>query len=142
MATAAGAQTKNTLVGTWEADIAKSTFTPAPGPKSIKLQITQTDQGVKAVADSVGPDGSTRHTEFTTKEDGKDVPIVGSPIADTVSITRKGNTRTRVDKKNGKVVTTSEGTISADGKTFTVHQKGTDAQGQAISATIVFHKTS
>ena len=136
------AQTPNPLVGTWEADMSKSTFTPGPGPKSITLHVTQTDQGLKSVSDSVMGDGSKRHVEFTTKEDGKDSPIVGLPIADTVSVTRKGNTRTRVDKKDGKVVMTYDGTISADGKTFTVRQKGTDPQGQPITGTIVFSKKS
>ena len=52
----------------------------------------------------------------------------------------KGNTRTRTDKKGGKVVMTYVGTLSSDGKTFNVQQKGTDEKGQPVSNTIVFHK--
>ena len=44
---------------------------------------------------------------------------------DAVSITRKGNARTQVEKKDGKIVMTYDGVLSADGKTFTVQMKGT-----------------
>ena len=40
-----------------------------------------------------------------------------------VSITRKGNARTQVEKKDGKIVMTYDGVLSADGKTFTVQMK-------------------
>ena len=37
---------------------------------------------------------------------------------------------------------TYAGTISPDGKTFTVHQKGTNEKGEAIENHLVFESTS
>jgi hypothetical protein len=51
-----------------------------------------------------------------------------------------GSKRMRVDKKGGKVVMTYEGTVSPDGKTFTVHQKGTNEKGEAIQNHLIFEK--
>jgi hypothetical protein len=138
-ATHVRAQAADPLTGTWTLDAASSKFSPGPPPKSLMLTFEDTADGVKYQSDLVTPDGQTIHQEFTAKADGKDYPVVGSSI-DAVALTKKGNTRTRVDKKSGKVVMNYEGVISADGKTFTVQQKGTDAQGQAVSNTVVFVK--
>ena len=77
----------------------------------------------------------------TTKYDGKDVPLSGSAIADTVALTRiDALTIERIDKKAGKVVQTIRRTISADGKTLTVVTKGTNAQGKPVNNTAVYEK--
>jgi hypothetical protein len=139
---AAQGQTQSTdpLVGTWTLDVAKSKFSPGPAPKSITLTFSETADGMKQTSDAVLPDGQTIHQEATAKADGKDYPLSGSPIADTVSFTRNGNARTRVDKKDGKIVMTYEGVLSADGKTFTVAVKGTNAKGQPVSNSVVYVK--
>ena len=59
---------------------------------------------------------------------------------DTVSLTRKGNARTQVEKKDGKIVMTYEGVLSADGKTFNVQMKGTNSQGQPVNNSLVYVK--
>ena len=133
------AQAADPLTGTWTLDVARSTFSPGPPPKSLTLTFEDTADGVKNQSDVVTPDGQTVHQEFIAKPDGKDYPVVGSSI-DAVALTRKGNMRTRVDKRAGKIVMNYEGVVSADGKTFTVQQKGTNAQGQAVSNTVVFVK--
>ena len=134
------AQAADPLTGTWTLDASLSKFSPGPAPKSLTLKFEDTADGVKYQSDLVTPDGQPVHQEFTAKADGKDYPVVGAPF-DTVALTRKGNVRTRVDKKEGKVVMNYDGMLSADGKTFTVQQKGTDPQGQAVSNTVVFVKT-
>ena len=134
------AQAPDPLVGTWTLDVSKSKFSPGPAPKSITLTFSETADGMKFVSDVVQSDGQPVHQEFTAKVDGKDYPVSGSPTADTVSLTRKGNARTRVDKKGGKIVMTYEGRLSADGKTFTVQTKGTNAKGQPVSNSVVYVK--
>jgi hypothetical protein len=128
------------MVGTWQLDAAKSKFSPGPAPKSIVLKVEQSDQGIKATSDAELPDGKKTHTEFTAAYDGKDYPLTGSPIADTVSLKMDGKTRIRTDKKGGKVVMTYTSTLSSDGKTFTVRQKGTNEKGEAVNNTVVFVK--
>ena len=134
------AQATDPLMGTWTLDVSKSKFSPGPGPKSITLTFSETADGVKQVSDVVSSDGQTVHHEFTAKADGKDYPVSGLPTADSVSLTRKGSARSRVDKKDGKVVMTYEGVISPDGKTFTVQTRGTNAKGQPVRNTVVYVK--
>ena len=134
------AQTADPLMGTWTLDVAKSKFSPGPPPKSITLTFSETAEGMKTVFDLVGPDGTPVHTENTVKADGKDYPVTGSPSVDTISITRKRNAGTQVEKKGGKVVMTYDGVVSADGKTFTVQMKGTNPEGQPVNNSLVYIK--
>jgi hypothetical protein len=133
-------QATDPLIGTWQLDVAKSKFSPGPAPKTLVLKVEKADKGVKAQSDAELPDGKKTHTEFTAAYDGKDYPLTGSPIADTVSLKMDGKTRIRTDKKGGKVVMTYTSTVSADGKTFTVRQKGTNEKGEAVNNTAVFVK--
>jgi hypothetical protein len=134
------AQAADPLVGTWTLDIAKSTFSPGPPPKSITITFSETADGVKIVSDIVLPDGKPVHEENTAKTDGKDYPVTGSPFVDAISLTKKGNARTQVSKKDGKIVMTYDGVLSADGKTFTVQMKGTDPKGQPVNNSLLYVK--
>ena len=104
------------------------------------MTFSETADGVEIISDVVLPDGQTFHGDITAKADGKDHPVTGSPTVDTVSLTRKGNARTEVEKKDGKIVMTYEGVLSADGKTFNVQMKGTDPQGQPVNSSLVYVK--
>ncbi len=89
----------------------------------------------------VNADGTRTATEYTANFDGKDYPLTGSQIADTVSL-KRSNARTtvRTDKKGGKVAQTLRRVVSKDGKTMTVTTKGTNAQGQAVNNVALFEK--
>ena len=60
--------------------------------------------------------------------------------AETVSVTRAGNTFTSESKKAGKLLYTTTITFSADGKVMTLTTKGTDADGKSIDAVRVYDK--
>ena len=135
------AQASDPIVGNWKLNIAKSKFTPGPPSKSITVKFETAGQGVKVTADTVAADGSSEHTVYTANYDGKDYPITGSAVADTVSLKRIDATSTeRTDKKGGKVVQTYTRKVSNDGKVLTVIQKGTNTQGQ-FNNTLIFDKT-
>ena len=89
----------------------------------------------------VNADGTRTATEYTANFDGKDYPLTGSQIADTVSL-KRSNARTtvRTDKKGGTVAQTLRRVVSKDGKTMTVTTKGTNAQGQAVNNVALFEK--
>jgi hypothetical protein len=66
----------------------------------------------------------------------------GGPPAGVTVATKRVNALT-VDFTNtreGKVVGTNHVTISKDGKTMTLHVKGTDAKGSPVESTIVFDR--
>ena len=128
-------------IGTWKVNVAKSTFSPGPAPKSRTLTFEAVGQGVKLSVEGVNADGSKAAISYTANYDGKDVPVTGSATLDTVSWKRiNATTVEETDKKGGKVFGTLTRVVSADGKSLTVTFKGTNPQGQAVNNVIVFDK--
>ena len=96
---------------------------------------------MKQTTDQVTASGESRHVEVTAMFDGKDAAVKGNPDADMQAFKRVDDRSYEVTaKKNGKVTTITKVTISADGKTRTATQTGTDPQGRAVNNTIVYDK--
>jgi hypothetical protein len=128
-------------MGTWKLNVAKSKYSPGPAPKSLTAKFEPAAKGVKATTEGIGADGKPTSSEYTTNYDGKDVPLVGSPVANVTSVRRiDANTTVRTDKKDGKVVQTLTRTVAKDGKSFTVSVKGTTAKGEPLDHSLVFEK--
>jgi hypothetical protein len=129
-------------VGTWTLNLAKSKYSPGPAPKSQTLTIAAWgDDGVTYKSDGVGADGKPTHTEFQAKYDGKGYPFKGNPDADLLSYKRiDANTVEATTTLKGKSTTAAKVVVSADGKTRTVTQTGTNAQGQALDISSVYEK--
>ena len=129
-------------LGTWKLNVAKSTFSPGPAPKSQTLLYEPwgTD-GVKATADGIGADGKPTHWQFRAKYDGKDNRFTGNPDADVVAFTRiDANTIVAITKIKGKVTGITKAVTSADGNTRTLTQTGTNARGQDVNNLVVYDK--
>jgi hypothetical protein len=135
------AQANDPRMGTWKLNLAKSKYSPGPAPQGLTLKVEPSGQGEKVTAEFVNADATRTTTRYTANFDGKDHPLTGSAIADTVSLKRvDARTTDRTDKKGGKVVQTLRRVVSKDGKTMTVTTKGTNAQGQAVNNVVVFDK--
>ena len=135
------AQASDPRIGTWKLNAAKSKYSPGPAPHALTVNVEPSGQGEKVATEFVNADGTRTTTEYTANFDGKDYPLTGSQIADTVSL-KRSNARTtvRTDKKGGTVAQTLRRVVSKDGKTMTVTTKGTNAQGQAVNNVAVFEK--
>ena len=142
MNAAPSAQSKDPVAGTWTLNLAKSKFAPGPPAKSGKAVITASGaDGVKVVFDGVAATGDKVHWEYTGQNDGKDYPMTGNPDADTVSLKRISATSVETTyKKGGKVTIVNVRAVSADGKTLTVTQKGTNAAGAKVDNLLVFDR--
>jgi hypothetical protein len=128
-------------VGTWKVNLAKSKFSPGPEPKNVILKFEPTPAGIKLTSDIVDAEGKELKGGFTSKFDGKEVPLTGNLNADTGSPKRlDDNSYENVWKKAGKVTITAKAVVSADGKTLMITQKGTDAQGRAVNIMAVYDK--
>jgi hypothetical protein len=137
----APAQAADSIIGTWTLNVAKSTYSPGPPPKSLTVKFEVAGDGIKSTADTVAADGSGSHTEYTANYDGKDYPLKGMKDADTVSLRQvDANSTVRADKKAGKVVRTYTRKLSADGKTMTVTITGSDEQGRTINNAVVLER--
>ena len=135
------AQASDPRMGTWKLNLAKSQYSPGPAPQALTVKVEPSGQGEKATAEFVNADGTRTTTQYTANFDGKDYPLTGSRMADTVSLARiDASTTDRTDKKGGTVAQTLRRVVSQDGKTMTVTTKGTNAQGQAVNNVSVFEK--
>jgi hypothetical protein len=127
-------------IGTWKLNAAKS----KPGSNAISVQTLKfeaTPEGVKLTSEGTDPEGKPVMAGYTTKYDGKDVPWSGNPVADMASAKKiDENTYENLWKKGGKTLVTAKVSVSADGKTLTVTQSGTDAQGKPVSSLAVYDK--
>lgn len=128
-------------IGSWKLNVAKSKYTPGPGPKSQMLKFEATPAGTKLTAEGVNAAGEAMKSTYTSKFDGKDVPWTGNPDADMAAPKRiDDNSYTNAWKKGGKVAVNAKVVVSADGKTLTVTQTGKNAKGDAMNTTGVYEK--
>jgi hypothetical protein len=135
------AQATDPRIGTWKLNVAKSTFSPSPAPQSLTVKVEPAGEGEKASTNGMAADGTATMTTYTANFDGKDQPLTGSPIADTVSLKRiDARTTERTDKKDGKTVQTLNRLVSQDGKTMTVTVVGNSAQRQPVNSVLLFEK--
>jgi hypothetical protein len=136
------AQSSNTTLGNWKLNLAKSKYDPGPPPMSETrvYEAWETD-GVKATYTRVQADGTRITLAWAAHYDGKDYKYTGSPDFDTIALKRvDANTTDATLKKGGKVVQTTKGVVSSDGKTRTTTTTGTNPKGQRINNVAVFDR--
>ena len=100
-----------------------------------------TDRGISYTSDGIDANQKPTHAEYSANFDGKDYPLTGAPNADTIAPPRLDPYTLEVtQKRNGNVVISGRRTISKDGRTATVTNKGVDASGRQIDNMLVFEK--
>jgi len=129
------------VVGTWKLNLAKSTFSPGPAPKSQTRTYVESPQGMMVTVKTTAADGKESTTTLTLKDDGKPYPMSGNPDVDAVSAKRvDALTLNSTQTKAGVTVGTAVRTVSKDGKTLTFAQKGTHANGAKFDDVSVYDK--
>lgn len=129
-------------LGTWKLNTNSSKYTPQPMPmKSLTSTREAADGGVKVTTIGEQADGTPINSSATVKYDGKNYPVTGAPW-DTVAVKQiDANTFTSETKQtNGKYHATGRTVISKDGQTMTTTSKGTNAEGVAFTAILVYEK--
>jgi hypothetical protein len=129
------------VIGTWQLNVAKSTFSPGPAPKSQTRSYAESPQGIVLTTKTVAADGKETTLSLTFKPDGKPYPATGTPDFDSVSVTRvNALTVNSTQTKAGVPVGTGVRTVSKDGKTLTFAQKGTHAGGVKYDDMLVYDR--
>jgi hypothetical protein len=137
----ASAQASDPAIGTWVLNVAKSTYSPGPGPKSSTRTYVATEKGWTYSSKGIDADGKPSANTFTAKFDGKYTPLTGSAAVDSILVTRvDANGVKGTEKKGDKVVIHVTRVIAQDGKTMTVTTTGTDAAGKPSKNVEVFDK--
>jgi hypothetical protein len=129
--------------GTWELNLARSTFSPGPPPRKQTLTFraagphwTALLQGVDAAGKPINPDMNNLAITF----DGKDHPTATADYDTTAWKRSRGNDYEVIRKKAGKIVLTSINELSSDGQTMTITTKGVNANGQPVHNVRVYEK--
>ncbi len=130
--------------GTWKANIAKSKYEPGPGPKESTRTHEDRGNGFWLITtDAVGPQGQKAHGAYVYKPDGKQYPVAGlnQTVVATIALTIVDPyTVTFNQYVDGKQVASGKRTVSKDGKTMMIETKGTNAQGQPTSSSVLWEK--
>jgi hypothetical protein len=128
--------------GNWKLNLAKSKYDPGPPPNGPNFSnIDAIDGGLKFTNDGVNAEGKPTRNEFSGRLDGKDNPVKGDPNRDTAALKKiDDHSMEIINKKAGKVTTTTRAVFSHDGKTRTQTTQGTNAQGIKVNNTLVFEK--
>jgi hypothetical protein len=133
----------NTL-GTWKRNIAKSNSAPGTSPLTNGILTREAiDGGAKITVKGERADGSKVDAVINAKYDGTPVTVMGTGLRYDAVATRQVNANTLTEtrtKKGTKYHVTARIVVSADGKTMTMTQEGTDADGKTITATTVWDK--
>jgi hypothetical protein len=132
----------DSLLGDWDLNVAKSKFEPSPPLKKYTMKVIDAGAGHLLIkSDWIEADGTAGHVEYSTAFDGKPIPIIDYPIADTVTDTLVNATTWKsIWTKNGKVVERELETISPDGKTFREIDQGKDEKGRKFKNHLVFER--
>jgi hypothetical protein len=137
----AAAADADPVVGTWQLDASKSTFTSGPVVKSQTRTYSQSGGSITLVMKTVGADGKEATTRTTYQLNGKDYPVKGTPDYDSLSGKQvDSNTAEFTLKKGGKAIGTTSRTVSKDGKTLTSKSSTTTASGEKSQYVMVFDK--
>ena len=127
--------------GTWTVNLAKSTYTGAPGYRRATYVIEPADDGLKVVYEMVLPRGGVTHLEWIGRLDGKDYPVQGIDEFLTYAYTpRADGSYAIVAKVDSRVAASSEVRFSADGRTMITTTLATGPQGQRITTSTVYEK--
>jgi hypothetical protein len=131
----------DSVVGTWKLNLAKSTFSPGPGPQNQTRMYIETAQGVTLSVRTTAANGKETTATLTFKDDGKPYAVSGNPDYDMVAVTRvDALTVHSTQTKAGATVGSGVRTVSKDGKTLTFAQKGTHAGGAKYDDVLVYDR--
>ena len=126
--------------GTWKLNVAKSKFS-GTAPTSGTRVYSESADGTTLDQKTVGADGKEMSMHVTLAYDGKPHAITGNPDADSgTGKAINSHTSDFTLTKDGKVTGSVHRVVSADGKTLTVHNKGTHADGSKYDDTLVYDR--
>lgn len=131
-------------LGVWKLNVAKSTYENATAPKeNTRVHEDRGGGFVLVIQDGISAQGAKTHSEYIYKPDGKAYPMAapGAPGVQHISLKAIDSmTVTYQQTLDGKVTSDGKRTMTRDGKTMTLDQTGTNAQGQRVHTVSIYEK--
>jgi hypothetical protein len=131
----------NPLVGTWNLDVAKSTFVAGAVPRGQTRIYADSAAGLVSTIKTTAADGKETTSTNTLKADGKAHPYSGNPAYDMISVKQlNANTREFTTLKGSIPIGKGQTKVSKDGKTLTMKYKGVNETGAKLESTSVYDR--
>jgi hypothetical protein len=136
----ASTDSEDAIVGTWELVPEKSHFAPdASPPKEVRTYV-RTSDGIQATVTNTEADGTVHFMTYPWRVDGKEYPVKGSPLLDSIVLKRIDNLTAEATLKHGGIVLASERReFSADGKIMSITVKDLSSE-HPVSSKAVYRK--
>ncbi len=129
------------FVGVWKLNIAKSKFQSGPAPKQQITTITEADGQTRIRIEGIAADGTPTLVDYRIPTNGGVGTMQKSKAYDGVSAKMLGPGEREIDRtKDGKLVYTVVGKVSADGKSISTVSKGLNPLGQPVENTGVYDR--
>lgn len=128
------------VLGTWKLNLAKSSYSPAPAPKSQVRTYEVDPQGVKVTVRTVDAAGAPSTNVVLENYDMKSYPIHGNGQFSEVAPERIDEYTVSSVLKMGPNIVNSMRIVSKDRKTLTITVIGKDEQGRPIANTSVYNR--
>ena len=129
--------------GSWKRNVESTKYASAnPNPiTALIMERVAVPGGIKITSTGHRQDGTPINYSVTVMFDGKDYPVSGvGSVFDTIAIKKiDDNTQSSVTKK-GKYHMEGMTVISNGGKTMTISNKGTGADGKETNFSVVWEK--
>ena len=142
-AQAAPAAEQDQLLGTWQLNVAKSRYTPGPGPISETRTYARGPNGVEGTILRRFQDGRSERIEYISEYD-REYPVMGTAAYDHIQLKRlDARTAEAVLSHAGRVYGTARRVIAADGKTMTItlRTESASASGGNVINVAVYDKS-
>jgi hypothetical protein len=114
-------QDQDLVLGAWELDLSRSTFSPGPPPRSEIRSYQEEHEGIKAEILTVNADGSKVHMQYVASFNDIVAAVTGSQQTDAIRM-RKVDSHTAESRLSyqGQVVGIARRVVSQDGRTLTI----------------------
>jgi hypothetical protein len=124
------------FTGTWKLNLAKSKLLPGDTTRSDVYRAVADERTIK-ISERVTDDKGVHEITVEAKFDGRDYPVKGDLMSDSVSYERVSADRINVRTKKGpKVTAKASAAVSSNGKvitvSFTVYAEDRDHSGTAV----------
>lgn len=130
------------LLGTWEADLSKSSFEGRAPYRTGKMTFTAMDgQDVRVVCDVVTASGMPFHFEYEGPEDGSVVRVTGNPYYNSASMSWEDErTLIRTERRASEITGTTTMVLAADGDSFTASSSRTTPEDGHLYTSVIVWK--
>ena len=119
------------MLGAWKLNLAKSKYDPGPAPKSMTSAYSADGDWVVIKTEGVDSAGKPFSSNNKYKRDGKEYPWKTNTVEGMITVKLVDSHRAAsTTKRDGKVVSSTETTISKNGKIRTATSEGTNADGK------------